>query len=234
MAPTPPMSESSMAEKVVSWLEQDGWTIYQEVQPHVDGPRADIVAQREGALWVVEAKKQLSFDLLAQAEHWKGSAHCVWVAVPLAKSSNGRSMAFRVARLLGLGVLEVRSLWPIDEGRMRAVSTVVEPTERSGIDSTLLRALRPEHQTHAKAGTNRGDHFTRYRATCEAIARYVTEHPGCTLREALSNVDHHYASIASGINALRTWASKGKAHGIELREEDGVLRVYPAGAKEVA
>jgi hypothetical protein len=150
---SPILTEADLASKVVSWLESDGWEVFQEVQPEGwGGPRADIVAVQEGRVWVVECKKQFSFDLLAQAEKWKPYSNRASIAVPYARRSDGRSTAFRVAGLLGLGVFEVESLWPVDADRIPAVKQVVEPEYRGFVDWKLRDALRPEHKEYAKAG----------------------------------------------------------------------------------
>lgn len=236
MSKRPIQTEADMAAGVVKWLEADGFTVYQEVDPDGrGGVRADIVAVRDSRITVVEAKKQLSWELLSQASHWQTFANRVYVAVPDAKQREGRAMAFRCCALLGLGVLEVTALWPVEEGHRPPVKEKVEPEYRSSINPTLLHSLQPEHQTHAKAGTNAGGQWSRFRQTCAAVAAFAREHPGDTLRACLSLVDHHYSSIASGIQSLAKWSDKGLTDiGFELRTVDGAIRVYPAKESETA
>jgi hypothetical protein len=235
MSKRPIQTEAEMAAKVVRWLEADNWTVYQEVDPEGrGGARADIVAVRDEMLTVVEAKTKLGWDVFAQAEHWTRFANRVYMAVPDAKRSDGRSVAFRCAGLLGLGILEVKSLWPIEEDRIQAVNERVEPEYRATINPALRHSLRVEHQTHAKAGTNRGGQWTRFRQTCEAIAAYAKEHPGDTLRACLLVSDHHYTSVSSGIQRLQKIVESGTDLGFELRTDDGAVRVYPKSERESA
>lgn len=233
----PPMSEAELASRVVKWLEDDGWSVFHEVTfggGAIGDGRADIVATRGDELWVVEAKRSLSFDVMAQAERWKPYASRVSIAVPKThehRPSDGRLLAHRLIASLELGLLEVRSLWPIEEGRLDAVVETVEPRVREGYASRLRNRLRPEHQTHAKAGESGGGHWTQWKATVAAVSRYATEHPGTTLKEALSHVEHHYSSVRSGVSSLTKWFAAGKVEGFELRQgEDRLLRVYPKEA----
>lgn len=224
----PIQTEAEMAARVVKWLESEGHTIYHEVQPNGrGGVRADIVAVRAGVIRVVETKKVLGLEVMAQAAHWLQSANYVLIAVPEAKNSAGRSMGFRCCAHLGLGVLVVKSLWPIDEGRIQAVRQEVEPEYRQHIHSEIRDALRDEHKTHAKAGTNRGGHVTSFKLTCEAIARIAADSPGTSLRTALSSMDHHYASLNGAIANLTKMHEKGVALGFELRNIGGVACVHP-------
>lgn len=225
---TPIMKEADLAARVVAWLESQQFEIFHEVQPNGrGGVRADIVAVRAGVIRVIETKMVLGLEVMAQAAHWLQSANYVLIAVPEAKSSAGRSMGFKCCAHLGLGVLVVKSLWPIDEGRIQAVRQEVEPEYRQHIHSEIRDALRDEHKTHAKAGTNRGGHVTSFKLTCEAIARVAEEKPGMALRGALALIEHHYASLNGAVANLTKMHEKGVVLGFELRDTSGVVTVHP-------
>lgn len=235
---TPPMSEADLASRVVRWLEDAGWDVYQEITfggGVIGDGRADIVAVRGDELWAIECKKALSFDLMAQTERWKPYSSRASMAVlagpRMFRPSEGRQLARRLVASLGLGLLEVRSLWPIEEGRIPAVEEKVEAAYREGYSPRLRNLLRPEHKTHAQAGGNRGGHFTKFRATCEAVARFAAENPGKTLKETLMAVDHHYMTLRSATSSIGKWIARGRIRGVELRAgEDGIMRVYPTEA----
>ena len=223
-----PMTEPDLAAKVVKFYEANGYEVSQEVQLVQGGPRADIVAKHResGVLHVVECKLTLSFDLIAQALHWIPYASKVYVAVPKAKASPGRNAAWNALVALSLGAYEVESLWPVDEGRRPAVVEVVQAPDGSTRNPALQRALQPGHQTHAKAGTNRGGHYTRYVQTIEALTAFVAAHPGDSLRACLSQCDHHWSSIAAGIQRLTELSTLGKLQGLRLwTDDEGVVRV---------
>lgn len=231
----PPMSEAQMAERVVKWLEADGWECFFEVAiPKLTDRRADIVAAKGEKLRVVECKKTFGFELLDQAAHWLPYSHETFIAIPYAPfKSDARSMGLRVAKLLKLGVLDVTSLWPVDiSNGVTDVHVRVPPETRLSCDSRLQRSLCPEHKTHAQPGTRGGGQWTPFRATCEALARHAAENPGCTLAAAIKAIDHHYSSDRSAAQSIATWFDKGKTPGdFELKLEAGQFHVYPAPAK---
>src|SRR5579883_3224071 len=99
-------TETELAAVATDWLRTQGWTVYEEVCCR--GRAADIVAVRGRLVWVIEAKKSLTFALLDQARAWKPFAHYVSVAVPAARESSGRDLAVATAGWQGLGVLELR------------------------------------------------------------------------------------------------------------------------------
>ncbi len=226
---TLPLTEQQLAAKVVSWLEADGATVFHEVMhPDGSGARADIVAlDPSSRLHIVEAKRALSWELLHQADRWLRYAHRVSIAVPYAKPSDGRHMAERVCRLLGIGLISVKSLMPVDEMRMPAITVHVEPSTRDRINPSILESLRPEHREgYARAGESGGGHVTAFKLACKSIASYAVLHPGCSLRETLSSVEHPWSSVGAAAQKLQRLAADGVRLGFELREEDGVVRVY--------
>ena len=216
-----------ISDSVNAWLEADGWDVFQEVQCPGTSGRADVVAVKAGLVRVVEVKKQLSFALVHQGLRWTEYAHEVFLAVPGAKSSSGRTMAIRTARQNGLGVLEVVSLWPVEEIHARAVLVDIEAERRDSVNPELLHSLQPELKTHALAGGNRGGHWTVFKETVRELRTFAQAHPGCTLRSALQTVPHHYRSVSSGMNAL-TKCNADDMHklGIEERTEDGAPRLF--------
>ncbi|TXH14611.1 MAG: hypothetical protein E6R03_08830 [Hyphomicrobiaceae bacterium] len=113
MAPTPKTSEVELARPVVQWLRARDFEVHQEV---VTGEgRADIVVVLPSrALWIIECKNALTFDLLDQAERQHRCAHYVSVAVPAVqrkhREEGGRALAYRWLRDHGIGLLEVERL----------------------------------------------------------------------------------------------------------------------------
>lgn len=238
----PDLTEPQLAALVVSWLEEDGWAVWQEIADVLPVPgRLDIAATKERMLCVVECKLRLSFDLLAQAKRWLPYANEVYIAVPSLPAvtgkvgkrrfqpREGRALAFSMAASMGIGVLEVRSLWPVEEGRQQAVSVqVAAQSSPCREHETLWRALRPEYATHAVAGQSGGGGSTRFTRTCAELVAFAAKKPGEPLRAILSVIPHHYRTLKSGVQAMAEWIERGKVPGVELRRgEDGVARVWP-------
>lgn len=224
------MSEAQLAAHVVAWLKAEGWQVFEEVEWTVG--RADIIATRAHELVAFECKKQLSFDVMAQARRWLPHVTAAYVAVAAVKSSEGRRLAFEVVKLLGLRVVDVLSLWPIEAGRVCPITLRGgDYTTIRRVNPDLLETLRPEHQTHAKAGTNRGGQVTAFKLTCGRLHTYAVANPGCLLRTALSMVEHHYrGGIGRAIETLVAIdAADLAALGVRLEvdAETEVVRLFP-------
>lgn len=139
-------AEQALAQHVIDWLEAQHWDVYQEVPLHGGGSKtADIVAVRNGLVWVIECKTTLSLAVMAQASSW--NVHLRSIAVPWAKRGyDERNTAERICRnFLQVGVLYVH-----EPDRYSGVSRVEESTRaillrhnhRFAID--LRDRLKPE------------------------------------------------------------------------------------------
>lgn len=224
------IKETDLGKTIVSWLQSEGWDVYQEVQPH-GGRVADVVATRSGILIVVELKMSLTFELLDQVLGWRAYAHHIYAAVPRVKG-DGRRMAYRVFGDHGIGIIEVdrnafNSIGNGDSFRSH-VRTVAAPTlNRKAYVARIRDSLRPEHKTFALAGSARGGHFTEFKATCERLRGYVNAHHGATLKEAVTEVRHHYATDASARAHLVKLIEQGVIKGIRCERTGKKVALYP-------
>ena len=165
-----PESEVEIGRVVVEALRARGWTVYQEVQSRL-GPVADIVAVQGPVLWVVELKRQFGFDVLEQAQGWRGHANLRSIAIP-----NGlvySPFRLHVASELGIGVLRVHGPWNGTEVS-DPLYELVKPARERRISKALRGRLRTEQQTFADAGGN--GRFTPFRSTCQAIRETLRYH----------------------------------------------------------
>jgi hypothetical protein len=217
-----PNSEIELARPVKPWLENIGYEVFSEVDVPAIG-RADFVATMGPKVFVIEAKRQLSWELLCQAQRWQGFAHLVAVAVPWG-GGRERDLAKNVLGYLGIGLLSVS---------FRGVTIDVEPSpNHNPLSEEITSKLRPEHKTYAEAGTSRGGHFTQFKETALKLEAFVAEHPGVALKEAARMVPNHYTSRFGFMKAIRDWAGKS-IKGIEIREVHGVDCLFPV-EQEVA
>jgi hypothetical protein len=212
-------SEASMAEKLVTWLKDQKWRVYQEVATRsAPSARADIVARRGPLVWIIECKVRFGLDVLGQAFHWRPYAHLVSVAV---MPSNHRQTEFLLQVLAdyGIGYLTVYGSGSIHED--------VRPAFRRRIDERLKNKLRKEHETYAKAGNALSHYFSPFKGTCIDVLAYVQQFPGCTLKQLVENVQTHYASAASAKSALASWIQAGKVPGVRVDRSTHPMRVFP-------
>lgn len=203
-------SEADLAAVVVVWLQDSGAAVYQEVE--VAGGVADIVARVGPELWIIETKLHLSLALLVQAMDRRRHAHRVYCAGPYTRTL--RDFA-GVCREVGIGLLEV-SVGADGYGHPRVAEAA--PARRWNTRPVALAAkLRPEHQTHAAAGTN-GGRWTPFRDTCEQLRRIVERDPGVPLSDAVAAIRDHYSSKAAARSSLAHWAAVNRIPGVMLVE----------------
>jgi hypothetical protein len=234
-------SEKELCAQVVQYLVNEGWEVFQEVQiPGSSSCVADIVARKDSILWAIECKLAMNLEVIGQAYGWAGQAHRVSVAVPVGLSmiearkktrkqrdafSNRESEKMWIGRTvctkLEIGVIEV------PREPLNAVKVSVEAKTRQKISSKLGKALREEHKTAVAAGGNRGGHWTPFKATCEAVRKFVADKPGEDIVKILSKIEHHYSSVNSGKYALTKLIEEGKVPGLKIERVGKTIKVHP-------
>jgi len=234
--------ETDVAEPVVLWLQRQGWEVFQEVSVG-GGRRADIVARKDGLLWIVEVKTTLNLEIMGQAAEWKGWAHRVNFAVP---SRSGRKRyAWRhgglqnrplkvvraVHQVYGVGCIMVRMQGRVANPADRVhESFAPEPVDSPRLADYVSRSLFEEQKTFAKAGSS-GEFWTAFKGTAKRMAEYVALHHGCTIREVVDSIETHYHSKASARSQLLRLAQEGVIDGVrvEKRRQGKVdrYRLYP-------
>ncbi len=224
------MKEADLGRLVVSWHETDGWDVYQEVE-HA-GFRADVVAVKDGRVQVVEIKTSLTFEVMSQARRWLPHANSVLVAVPAPKKDgDGRAFAREVLLWAGVGMMELRVF---GSGRWSASFPVPPITrflqlpdaKRVGSDA-LIAALRPEHRTHAQAGSPSGGHWTPFKDTCAQLLELANASPGISVAEAVGKIRHHYRNNGSATRSISKWGSRKKIPGVAVEFKGGKAYILP-------
>lgn len=225
------LQETDIAKPVVAYLQARGWTVYQEVELLFG--IADIVAELDGKVWVVEVKNSLSLALIAQADRWLGRTHWVSLAIPC---RNGQ-LPLTEARRFGMQLLEERGIgvfvvdfYSNNQGMVRDyLSTRPRMFRRPnlGLLQGIRDSLKPVHKTFAEAGSRGGAHWTPYKGSCLEIEQYVKYHPGCTVRELVDELGKlHYSNASSARHSLSAMARGGHILGVEAKTVDGQLKLF--------
>lgn len=224
------MREEELAAKAVEWMRGDDWEVFQEVTG-VCG-RADLVGMRGGRSRIVEVKMGLSLALLAQAESWTRykCAHEVCVVVPAPKCRRfsgpprSRLYALDLCRKMGVGVYYFVSA----RGRFDNLLSEEVPPVAMEVDNIRdISQHLAEEMKNTPAGSNRGGYWTPFRKTAKAMADHVAEHPGCSVREVVDAIEHHYSSNTSARGCLRRLAVDGHIESVRATVESRVTVFYP-------
>jgi hypothetical protein len=186
-------TEADLAACVVSWLEDQGAEVWQEVQDPRGGPGgpiADIVAARDDTSLVVECKLTMCLEVLAQAHRWRPMADRVCIAIPRGRKSYTRQFGSVVAQQMGIGVLLVDGGGTVLGSLPRARRREHHPF------GYVLDWVTPEHKTRKAAGTKGGGYVTPFRLWADAIESAARVFPGITAGDALDldDVPSHYAN----------------------------------------
>lgn len=186
------LSETELAAKVVAWLDEQHWDVYQEVQFSRQGGVADIVAVRGSVMWIIETKTSYSFAVLEQASRWM--VHLRSVAVPMTKTPRD----YRVAELYyRVGVLEV-SEWSVIEMRQPPVMY-----RKNNLVKRYKSELTELHKTFALAGSQSGHHLTPYKKTMIDVRQVIERNQGCTVQFLYQQLGRaHYANKSSFVGNL--------------------------------
>jgi hypothetical protein len=220
------MKETDLAKKVIDWLIDQKWDVYQEVQFCGGGNIADIVAKQGRIIWVIETKMTLSLSVIGQAYEWLPWANYVSVAVPAGKRRIG--FASQVLKTYGIGLLTVNQF---DHDWNSPVDEIEHPTLRRPIRDHILNTLNEAHKTYAEAGNAEGRRWSPFKETCSQIYRYVKVNEGCSLKDVLTSVKHHYTSTATARSCIPKWAEAGEIEGIKVVKEQGQWRFYTDGGR---
>jgi hypothetical protein len=223
-------TEQEAAALVVDYLESMGLDIYQEVE--MEGVIADLVALRGPEIWIIEVKMSWSLDLLQQLrEHRRRlHAHRLFAAVPQSRNGMDRQRLFLDC---GFGSITIRN--SPDEWAYKTEVTTMAPRVTSRLIPSIRGLLREEHKTFAKAGAPcAAGRFTPFRKTVDALRRIVEAQPGVSIKNALSQMDHHYSSDACARTSLLHWAHAGKVPGVHVVMEGKRITLWPEGMNPTA
>lgn len=209
------MKEVDLAAKVIEYLKADGWEVFQEVK-YIKV--ADIVARKDGFIWVIECKTSMSLKLISQALHWKQFANRISVAVCKYPCDD----AMQILNGLNIGCFDT-----ISPSRFR--SKCPEPFCISD-DSKVTRCnwdkiLVEQHKEWCDAGSAGGGYYTPFAQTKLNIMEYVEAHPGCLINDLIANVAHHYERKSTFRSCLIDYARRGIIE-VDIRKIDNKNRVF--------
>lgn len=221
------LTEKDVAAAVIEWLERAGWEVFQEVQVTQYGRIADIVAMRGGTSWMIEAKTNLTLQLLEQGHYWTAWASRSSIAFPAVEKGEGgtkraRWFAEQICRTLGIGMLELThrdyettALGP--DGKI-TLEEILIPKEKPAAPNDIKQYLRERHKHYAQAGSAGHDHWTPFKETRDKAIAFIQAHPGCTMTELIAGIDHHYRSRGDARKNLLKWITRGALGNVRLED----------------
>lgn len=192
------MKEVDLAKRLVEYLNGTNYEIYQEVEcaPGI----VDIVLKHSNFIWAVEVKTSFSLQVIGQALTNKPYFHYSSIAVPHVRSSKGSEAGRRICEQWGIGIFEIFK-WDVVRESVKA------KLNRSALVKYI--DLHEYQKDYCEAGSENGKRWTAFNQTVSELENYVRKCPGCKLKDALTNISHHYASLSSAQNSIRQWIRTG-------------------------
>lgn len=97
--------------------------------------------------------------------------------------------------------------------------------------SRTLELLDEDMKRYAPGTTAAAGYSTAWRRTMDRCAAFVKQHPGCTVKEIIEQVDYHYASKSGARQGILLWLQKRED--VDARHEGRCIRFYPPGAPSI-
>ena len=215
------MKETDLAKKIIIYLENCKWNVYQEVQIGTGGRVVDIVAIQNNISWIIEVKLCLSMKLLEQAFNHRYSANYISIAIP---NKNVNKVADMFMKHYGIGGLklvnEQYEHWQVYEFRAPRLNRKIAHY------SNVRRWINDKHKYYAEAGNSMGKRWTPFQETCDQIRNFVQKNPGCTLKDLMSNINHHYHSSISARSSISYWIREGIIKNIYTKKNGKYINLY--------
>lgn len=191
------MKETELAQKFVEYLS--AFDLYFEVDYHRS---VDIVAISENISSAFEVKNTFNFKVFEQALGNKPHFNYSYICVP---SFNDWIIQRKLCEDYGIGLLVY------EERGYNDIRELVHPKLNRHTNNKRLFAGLHERNKRSLPGSKSGDSLkiTAFGVTVENAVRYVRRHPGCTLKEMVDNIGHHYDSNILARKNLYQWIYKG-------------------------
>lgn len=191
-------SEAEVAHIIELWLKGQGWTVYKEVKPKTGTTIADIVAIKDGEIWIVETKLHFGTQVLEQAYKWSKVAHKVSIGIPANNYANIVLNHFMNSH--GIGQILVYA--PTND-RPGYCKNHIDATKKDDppYKAYILGSLH-EKQLDSVAGVKGGGYVTPYSLTIDNVKEFLKTNGPSTMEQIVSGIKHHYTSKTSAINTL--------------------------------
>ncbi len=196
------MTESDLTEFVRADLESLGYTTYAEVLDTGSKIRCDMYARCEdetnsncGHTIVFEAKLSFTLKVIEQAYQWKQRkrAHFVYLIVPSTyKNMKTRKFARELCKMLGIGVMEVN---------INSDKYVISVKPDKCINPVPPKLYEEQKLTIASNSDN--TYVTPFKMTVKCLYEYMEHRDEEIMGVLMKNINHHYKTDMSGINAIK-------------------------------
>jgi hypothetical protein len=209
------MKETELAKNFVEYLSC--YDLYYEVE--CSSGRIDIVALNGSIRMAFEVKTNFNFKVLEQAINNLPYFHYSYIAVPYFR---GGHIQDKICRDYGIGLLTCNAY----EWMSGNVEERVKGKLNRHPDNKFSRIVLTEANKKNIPGMSgsEGGRMTPFRQTVENLVKYIEYHKGCSLKEAIENINHHYTSFAGAKSTIYNWIRSEVITEVELIDEKLYLK----------
>lgn len=204
------MTEKDLAQHFVKYLSC--YDLYFEVDYFRS---VDIVALEGGVSSAYEVKTTFNFKVLEQAVINSKYFNFSYICVPC---FNDWSFQKRLCNDYGIGLLVFDDHARCDTNE---IIELVRPQLNRHTTNLLLKNRLHQINKLSKPGTKSGDSekITAFSITAEQVARFVGRNPGCTMKDMVNQISHHYDNDRLACVNLSNWIRSGVIKGIEVKDK---------------
>lgn len=209
------MKETELAQKFVDYLSC--YDLYFEVNYYRS---VDIVAIAEKYSIAIEVKTTFNFKVLEQAIENAKHFNFSYIACPRFDGE----IQNRLCGDYGIGLLTDNNKYNY-YGGVTIREEVAPKLNRHAKLSHLKGRLCDRHKL-SLPGSKSGDttKITAFGVTKESAIRFVMRKNGCTMRELVDGITHHYRSDKAAIANLYQWINAGVIKELEIKDRKVYLR----------
>lgn len=207
--------ETDVALGIAALLEQMRWSLFYEVEcPHTRRWRADIVAEKDGDIMVVEVQTRLDSRLLWECERWSFYTHYVCAAYSGRITPQSTRLHF-VAAAAGIGILHAQA------------GLLVDPELKSAAGVEKLRAKLLDQNRRMTPGAPGGHRVTALSIAQDQLMAHVKAEPGQELSYVLVRMAENVQTDADTQRRLAWLVCHGKVSGVLARRFGTSVLLYP-------
>lgn len=90
----------------------------------------------------------------------------------------------------------------------------------------IRKHLNENQKNYAKAGNAEGRRWTPFQNTNQQVINYIKKNEGCSLKQLIESINHHYHSNTNARSCIAKWIKEGVIKGIKSKRDGRILRIY--------
>lgn len=198
------IKETDLASYFVEYLSC--YDLYFEVE--TSSGRVDIVALNNPLRIAYEVKTSFNFKVMEQAIQNRNYFHYSYIAVPYFKCDGFQR---RLCSDYGIGLLVCNTYGFLHSN----IEERVKPKLNRMPYAAYKEPLEDYYKRSIPGSSGAEERITPFKITVENILRHVKHYPGCTMKNLISEIQHHYHSDSTAKSSIYQHINSGVIKGIK-------------------